>query len=168
MKSLQDRSEQMISVKRVGERAYLMIQYREAAVVLKDVPCSDPRTWLSLQEEAGSLRAMLQTALTAYVEEILAEKALDRASSRLHAAEATRPSGHEAQGRAELHAELQPAPEMPRRNRDKILYGLPCPQCGAYFDSDLSGCPFCSRTSSEEFAPPPTQRESGKPPLTVQ
>jgi hypothetical protein len=32
-----------------------------------------------------------------------------------------------------------PAPMAVRR----VLYGLPCPRCGAYFDSELQACPCC-------------------------
>jgi hypothetical protein len=38
----------------------------------------------------------------------------------------------------------------------KVLYGLPCARCGAYYPAELSTCPVCS--STEKALPTPRSR----------
>lgn len=170
MKTVQERSEQMVSVKKVGERGHLMIQYREAALVVKDVPCSDPHIWLSLQEEARNLRAAIQAALNDYAEEIFAAKMMDGLSSELQTAATVRQANSAPYNRDEVGAGNQQAEEGPRGKLGRILYGLPCARCGAYFDSELAVCPFCSRQPSPAESAPqsPGEEQCGQEPFTLQ
>ena len=34
----------------------------------------------------------------------------------------------------------------------QVLYGLPCPRCRAYFDSELEACPCCKLSVAREVA----------------